>query len=61
MTLINIQFNMADIHPKITSTFLDSYNVFVDILWHDFESNLLSLLCDKQQSYITPFFAFLSL
>ena len=38
---------MADIHPKTTKIFLDGYNDFVDIVWHDFESYLLSLLCDK--------------
>ena len=38
---------MADIHPKSTKIFLDGYNDFVDIVWHDLESNLLSLLCDK--------------
>ena len=47
MTLINKRYNMADIHPKSTKIFLDCYNDFVDIVWHDFESNLLSLSCDK--------------
>ena len=38
---------MADIHPKSTKIFLEGHNDFVDIVWHDFESNLLSLLCEK--------------
>ena len=38
---------MADIQPKSTKILLDGYIDFVDIVWNDFESNLLSLLFDK--------------
>ena len=48
MTIINKRFNMYDIHPKCTKIFLQGYNDSVDIIWHDFESNLYSLLNDKE-------------
>ena len=48
LELINKKYDLKDLKPQTTSVFCPGYGAAVDVVWHDFDECLYSLLMDRE-------------